>query len=201
MRHHDDIILHIKRVDNEPPKKRLKYSESLTKKITSRNGNGISEKRQEFEIERLRVTLGISRQAAKYLVQQHGRMALVTAGGDYQEVQFAAWLESTHARIFYELTGFKKDFWESRLLKLAAYVVPKNAREERLGDLQEACGQLTASGCGKLRRRLVTAWRVLLIAIAQLRIAVIDLVQSNIAGFNERNVVQIVRIIVEKFRF
>jgi hypothetical protein len=180
MRRHEDIILHIKRVDNEPPKPRLKFSESLARKIRVQDDNEISKRRQEFEIELLRVTLGISPQAAEYLLQQHGRMALVAAGRDYQEPQFVAWLESSHARLFHELSRLvRKDLWESRLLKLAKHFVPKNAREERLGDLQEVCDQLTTSGCGKLKRRLVTAWRVLLIAIAQLRITVSDLLAQD----------------------
>src|SRR5688572_18929710 len=99
MGHRDHMILHIKRVDNEPTKEPLQYSDYLVRKITSRDGNEISKKRQEFETERLRTTLGISHQAAEYLVQQYGRMVLVTAGGDYHELQFVYWLESSHARI------------------------------------------------------------------------------------------------------
>jgi hypothetical protein len=174
MKHREEIILHIKRVDNERPKPRLKFSESLLQKITVRDDNEISKKRHEFEIQLLRVTLGISQQAAEYLLQQHGRMALVAAGGDYQERQFVAWLESSHARL--EVTrSVKKDFWESRLLKLAKHFVPKNAREERLGDLQEVCDELTVSGCGKLKRRLLTTRHVFLIAFAQVRIGIRDL--------------------------
>jgi hypothetical protein len=180
MRRRDDIVLHIKRVDNEAPKPRLKFSESLARTIAVRDDNEISTKRQEFEIELLRGTLGISHQAAEYLLQQHGRMALVTAGGDYQELQFIAWLESSHTQIFYEFSSpFKKDYWESRLIKLAAYLVPENVREERLGDLHETCDQLTASGCGKAKRRLITLFRVLLIAMGQLRIAVNDLLARD----------------------
>lgn len=183
MRHRNEVILHIKRVDNEPPRPPLQFSEALLRQITVRDDDEISRRRLEFEIQLLCVTLGISQQAAKYLLHQHGRMALVAAGGDYQERQFVAWLESSHARLFYELSrSLKKDVWESRILMLAKHFVPKNAREERLGDLQEVCDELTASGCGKLKRRLVTISHVLLIAIAQLRIAINDLVARDSAA-------------------
>jgi hypothetical protein len=69
--------------------------------------------------------------------------------------------------------------WDMRWVSLLAYILPKRAREEWLGDLQEARCDLIGKGHSQWVIKLITWGRVLLLGWSFLRIKYQDLLSSK----------------------
>jgi hypothetical protein len=123
-------------------------------------------KRPDFELEQVKKAYRLSPQTVQYLKSQGMRPMGIP---DYSETDFEAWL----ARDYRDTAQIR---WRSRIVTIAAYLLPRNTREEWLGDLQESIQELTRSGCPRWMRILITTGRICLLCYALAWIRICDLV-------------------------
>ena len=165
-------------------RKRLKIPFSRTKckktEVTNRGLQTLEEtlrrarevhlKRLEFEFEQFQKTYRLSLQAVSYIKSQ-GLWPL--SFHRYSGTEFEAWLAGCASNL--EDGSGVPIKWESRIVTIAAYLLPRKTREEWLGDLQESIHELIRAGCPRWMRILITSGRILLLCYALAWIKMRDL--------------------------
>jgi hypothetical protein len=161
-------------------KKIEEIQEKYIKNFLDRYNDKFCEKRKEFEIEIIRQSLKISHSSAAYIWGQYGPFALGSKGIDYSEEVFAEWAasgETSYFEIVHEL--YANHSASNRLITSLAHLLPKNTREEWIGDLVESLEELRLQGVGRCARFLVALGRVCLLGFALARITLGDLVSTK----------------------
>ncbi len=128
-------------------------------------------KRLEFEYEQFQKTYRLTPRVVQYLKNQ----GLYPPGINHSSNSaFEAWLANYATSWEYVDEGPIR--WESCIVTIAAYLLPRNTREEWLGDLQESIHDLMCAGCPRWMRIVITTGRICLLCYALAWIKICDLV-------------------------
>jgi len=69
--------------------------------------------------------------------------------------------------------------WEFHALRITAFILPKNVREEWLGDLQETLSDMQSLGYGRWTHSLVALAWLGILGVALIRITIGDLLRPR----------------------
>ena len=131
-------------------------------------------RRLEFELEQFQKTFRLPPRVILYLKTRG--MAPINFQF-YSSSDFAAWLANGESSWEYG-DETAQIMWKSRIVTIAAYLLPRKTREEWLGDLQESIHELISAGCPRWMRILITAGRIGLLCYALAWIRLRDLISS-----------------------
>ena len=160
-------------------KNRLRRDVERVNKLALREDYELHQKRLDFQIELMTRCYKLSSQAVQYLRHHYGTFPMRHLIG-YSEMDFREWLKNSHtANLETMQSGARQITWQSRLVTIAAFLLPKETREEWLGDLQESIQELIYRGYPRWLRIVVTSGRICLLCYALVWIKLRDLVSPG----------------------